>query len=346
MKPSIQSSTFRIDTSSHFNEWLSAQQISLAFTTYQAGKLFLIGVQADGRLSIFERTFNHCMGLYATDQQLFMSSLYQLWQFENALAAGQLHQGYDRLYIPQLAYTTGNLDIHDLAVDVDGQIIFVNTLFNCLATVDVGYSFKPVWQPDFISALVAEDRCHLNGLALDNGQARYVTCVSQSDHAAGWRAGRSDGGIVIDIQQGEIISSGLSMPHSPRMHRGKLWLLNAGHGELGYLDAHQFVPVARCNGFPRGLNFIGDYAVVGLSKPRHDAMFEGLTLENSLKERDIKPQCGLQIVNTLTGECVHWLYLEGVVEELYDVAVLPGVRQPMALGLKTDDIEKIITLNV
>ncbi|MEM7019861.1 MAG: TIGR03032 family protein [Pseudomonadota bacterium] len=342
--PTLQSSAFRIDTSPYFGEWLITRSTSLAFTTYQAGKLFLIGAQPDGRLSVFERTFDHCMGLYATEQRLVMSSRYQLWHFENALAPQQLHQGYDRLYIPQLAYTTGNLDIHDLAIDSDGQIVFVNTLFNCLATVDEHHSFKPIWQPWFISQLVAEDRCHLNGLALDNGQPRYMTCVGQSDQANGWRVARTNGGLLIDIQRNEIIADGLSMPHSPRIYRDKLWLLNAGTGELGYLDSGRFQTLAFCHGFPRGLGFIGDYAVVGLSKPRHDAMFDGLVLGQALEQQGHKPRCGAQVFDINTGECVHWLYLEGVVEELYDVAILPNTQRPMALGFKTDEIEKIITI--
>lgn len=148
--------------SRQFNSWLREQKISLAFTTYQAGKIFLIGLHPLGQLSIFERTFNRSMGLWATPQTLWMSSLYQLWRFENALTDKQVYQGYDRLYVPQIGYTTGDLDIHDLAIDSEGKVIFVNTLFSCLATVSQQHSFIPLWQPTFISKLAAEDRCHLN----------------------------------------------------------------------------------------------------------------------------------------------------------------------------------------
>ena len=86
-------------------------------TTYQTGKLFLIGLQPNGRLSIFERTFNRCMGLWGNGQTLWMSSLFQLWRFENVLDAGQLANGYDRLYVPQVGYTTGDIDVHDVAIN-------------------------------------------------------------------------------------------------------------------------------------------------------------------------------------------------------------------------------------
>ncbi len=76
--------------SRNFTSWLRAQRASLAFTTYQSGKLFLIGTKPDGKLSVFERTFERCMGLSISPdaQTLWMSSVYQLWRFENALPAG------------------------------------------------------------------------------------------------------------------------------------------------------------------------------------------------------------------------------------------------------------------
>jgi uncharacterized protein (TIGR03032 family) len=83
--------------------WLASQAVSLAFTTYQAGKLFLVGLQPGGRLALFERTFNRCMGLCASGDGLWMSTLYQLWRFENVLPAGQEHDGHDRLYVPMRA---------------------------------------------------------------------------------------------------------------------------------------------------------------------------------------------------------------------------------------------------
>jgi uncharacterized protein (TIGR03032 family) len=103
------------------------------------------------------------MGLWGDDQTLYLSTLFQLWRFENSLDPGETYQGYDRLYVPQLGWTTGDLDIHDIAVDAQGCPVFVNTLFSCLATVSERHSFIPLWQPPFITKLAAEDRCHLNG---------------------------------------------------------------------------------------------------------------------------------------------------------------------------------------
>lgn len=333
--------------SRQFPNWLAEQGISLAFTTYQAGKLFLIGLQPDGRLSIFERTFNRCMGLWADGQTLWMSSLYQLWRMENILPASEGYQGYDRVYVPQVGYTTGDIDIHDVAVDSEGNPVFAATLFGCLATVSERFSFKPLWKPDFLSKLAAEDRCHLNGLAMRDGKPAYVTAVSRSDVADGWRDRRKDGGIVVDVENNEIVLEGLSMPHSPRWHNGRLWLSNAGTGEFGYadLDAGKFVPIAFCPGFLRGASFTGDYAIVGLSMPRENRTFSGLPLDDRLKKADTDARCALQVIDLKSGDIVHWLRIEGVVEELYDVSVLPGVQRPMAIGFVSDEIRRVLTVD-
>lgn len=332
--------------SRQFPNWLAEEGVSLAFTTYQTGKLFLIGLRPDGRLSIFERTFNRCMGLWASPETLFMSTLYQFWRFENALLPGQTHEGYDRVYVPQVAYTTGDLDIHDIGVDTNGRPIFCNTLFSCLATVSERYSFEPIWQPSFITKLAAEDRCHMNGLAMADGEPRYVTAVSKSDIADGWRDRRSDGGVVIDVASNEIVASGLSMPHSPRVYRGKLWVLDSGTGFFGQIDVEKgrFEPIAFCPGYLRGLSFHGDFAVVGLSLARNNKTFQGLALDDNLKARDAEGRCALQVIDLRSGDIVHWMRIEGIVEELYDVTVLPGVRRPMAIGLKSDEIRRTLTV--
>lgn len=376
--PSTPSPPLEITCSRQFLPWLQEQQLSLAFTTYQTNRLFLLGVKPDGRLSAFERLFDRAMGLYATSERLYMSSRYQLWQFENALEPGEVRNGYDRLYVPRIGYTTGDLDIHDIAVvpplskeALGGeQVIFVNTLFCCLATLSDRYSFTPLWQPPFISKLAAEDRCHLNGLAIVEGKPSYVTAISQSDVAAGWRERRQNGGCVVDVQSNEVILTGLSMPHSPRFYpdpsllspsfpptggmtqeqrlsQGRLWLLNSGTGEFGYVDTERgaFEPVAFCPGYLRGMAFWDKFAIVGLSKPRGNKTFSGLALDERLAAHDATPRCGLMVIDLHTGDIAHWLELEGVVEELYDVAVLPGVRRPMSLGFRTEEICRLLTFD-
>jgi uncharacterized protein (TIGR03032 family) len=335
-----------VSASRHFPEWLDRQRVSLALTTYQTGKLILIGLNAEGRLAVFERTFNRAMGLWADGQTMWLSSLYQLWRFENVLGPGQLHDRHDRLYVPRVGYTTGDLDIHDIAVEASGRVVFANTRFGCLATFSERDSFTPLWQPPFLSKLAAEDRCHLNGLALEEGHVRYVTTVSASDVTDGWRDRRRDGGLVLDVGNNQVVTSGLSMPHSPRVYRGRLWLLNSGTGYFGSVDpaSGSFEPLAFCPGYARGLAFAGDHAVLGLSRPRHDKTFGGLALDDALAAKGAEARCGLHVVDLRTGDIAHWLRLEGMVSELYDVAVLPGVVRPMALGFKSDEIQRLLTM--
>ena len=332
--------------SRQFPEWLAEHRLSLAFSTYQAGKLFFIGLQPTGRLSIFERTFNRSMGLWSDGQTLWMTTLYQLWRFENALEKGENHQGYDRLYVPQLAYTTGDIDAHDISVDAEGRPIFVNTLFSCLAAPSEAKSFRPLWRPGFVSRLVPEDRCHLNGLAMENGRPRYVTAVGESDVADGWREKRVGGGVVVDVEEDRIVARGLSMPHSPRIYEGKLWLLDSGTGHFGFIEpsSGRFEPVAFCPGYLRGLWFHDRFAIVGLSQPRENKTFAGLPIDDALAKRGASPQCGLMVIDMKSGAAAHWLKIEGIVHELYDVVALAGVRRPMALGLKTDEIRRLLTI--
>jgi uncharacterized protein (TIGR03032 family) len=328
--------------------WLAGQHVSLAFTTYQTGKLFLLGHHPDGRLAVFERTFNRAMGLWADNdgQTLWLGTLYQLWRFENLLHPGELYQGHDRLYVPKVANTTGDLDIHDVAVDHTGRPVFVATGFGCIATLSERSSFTPLWRPPFLSKLAAEDRCHLNGLALAAGRPRFATAVSTSDVVDGWRDRRRDGGVVLEVPGGRMLASGLSMPHSPRLYRGRLWLHDSGTGRFGHTDPNggPFEPLAFCPGYLRGLAFSGDYAVVGLSRPRDDKTFGGLALEDALARRGAEPRCGLLVIDLRTGDVTHWLRVDGLVRELYDVAVLPGARRPMALGFKTDEIRRTIAV--
>jgi uncharacterized protein (TIGR03032 family) len=196
--------------------------------------------------------------------------------------------------------------------------------------------------------LVDEDRCHLNGMAMRDGEAAYVTAVSRSDTIDGWRDRRADGGVVVDVKSGEIVCDGLSMPHSPRLHNGRLYVLNSGTGELGSVDLPagggkgKFEPIVFCPGFLRGLTFSGRYAFVGLSKPRYKR-FEGLALDQRLAAVDSEPWCGVQVIDLERGSCVDWFRIDSQVSELYDLAVIPGAACPMAVGPGTPEAASVVT---
>ncbi|MEQ8820802.1 MAG: TIGR03032 family protein [Sumerlaeia bacterium] len=337
----------RSSFSRNFAQWLLEEKLSIGFTTYQSCRLFLLGVKPNGRLSVFERLFDRAMGLYSKDDTMYLATRFQIWKFQNILTPGEVYQKtYDKLYVPRVGYTTGELDTHDIAIDKNGRPIFVSTTYCCLATLSEDHSFKPIWKPPFISKLVPEDRCHLNGLAMEDGEPAYVTAVSRSDVYHGWRDRRTGGGIVMDVRTGEVVCEGLSMPHSPRLYQDKLWVLNSGEGELGYVDKEQkkFVPVAFCPGYLRGLAFHGHYAIVGMSKCRKERTFSGLPLDEKLKQKDTDARCGLMVVDLRTGDMAHWMELEGVVIELYDVQAIQNTHCPTALGFKKDEIRRIVSI--
>lgn len=336
--------TLDVSVSDGFGPWLEAARAAVAFTTYQASKLFLVGLSREREITVFERTFGRCMGLGASRDELWLATGFQLYRFENFLSPGQIHEGFDAVYVPLQAHTTGEADIHDVHGSAIGAPVFVATRFNCLATLDRRHSFIPLWKPPFISDIVAEDRCHLNGLAMRDGKPAYVTLIAATDVAGGWRDRRRDGGMLWDLRRGGPLVEGLSMPHSPRLYDGRLWMLNSGAGEFGWVDeaAGRFVPVAFLPGFARGMTFVGRHAVIGVSKPRREGAFQGLALNERLADAGREPLCAICVVNLDTGEVEHEMRLEGYVQELYDTVAIPGVRRPMALGFQTDEIRYFV----
>ncbi|MFT4998826.1 MAG: hypothetical protein ACJA0M_001552 [Chitinophagales bacterium] len=337
---------FELNATRQFVPWLIEQNISLGFSTYQSGKILLVGHNSNQQLSVFERTFERPMGLWSDGQNLLASSSYQLHRFSNTLTAGDDADGYDRLYVPQVNYITGDIDMHDIAVNSNGKPVFINSLFSCLATVSETASFKPLWKPDFITELQPEDRCHLNGLAMKDGEPAYVSAIAKTNVGDGWRDHRGDGGIVIDVATNDIVVEGLSMPHSPRWHDGKLWVANSGKGEFGFVDlkSGKFEPVAFCPGYIRGMAFHKHFAILGLSRPRNNKTFNGLALDERLAEEGIAARSGVLVVDLKTGGIVHALYAEGFVSELYDVVVLPNVKRPSMIGFKNDQIKRVLSV--
>ncbi len=221
---------------------------------------------------------------------------------------------------------------------LNGELWFVNTAFSCLATRSEVYSFVPQWRPPFITQLAPGDACHLNGLAVRDGRVAYVTALGETTSPGAWRTNKRSGGVLIDVASGEHITRGLSMPHSPRWHEGKLWLLESGHGTIGVVDlaTGRYEVLAELPGFTRGLAFLGPYALVGLSQVRESATFSGIPLVDRLAERT----CGVWVIDTRTGTTAGFVKFEQGVEEIFAVEVLPGMNYP---DLVNDDAEFIGT---
>jgi len=335
-----------VDATPGFADWLRAERCSVGFTC--GPRLFFAGVRADGSLEVTDHQYGPCTALTAVGPDtLFLATRFQIWRLENSLLAGALtDDGHDRLFLPQAAWTTGYLAVRDMAVDSAGGLLFVNGRFSCLSTVDERLNFVPLWAPPFVTGLTPEDRCHLTGVAMDGDRAAYVTCGGPSDAPQGWKEHERDGGIVVDVATGEVVCAGLSVPHSPRLWDGRLWLTNGGTGELGTVDIERgaFEPVVSVPGFARGLDFQGRFAVVGSSRPPRDETFDGLVLDERLRRAGAESACGLFVVDLDAGAVAHSLVLHAGPPEVLDVAVLPATRSPVAVAVQGDDVQELVTI--
>ena len=309
--------------------WRALDQLgsSLLISTYQTNRLVCARRQGDG-LNTHFRFYDKPMGIAVAPGRIAVGTRTEIWDLRDMPEAAPKVDppgSHDACYLPRNRHVTGDIAVHDLAF-AGGELWLVATTFSCLATLDAHHSFVPRWRPRFISALAAEDRCHLNGLAIRDERPAQVTALGVSDEPGGWREHKASGGVLIDVASGEIAISGLSMPHSPRWHQGRLWLLESGKGTLSLADlqAGTAQTVAELPGFTRGLAFAGDLAFVGLSQIRESATFGELPLTERLAER----QSGVWMVDLRSGEIAGLLRFEDLVQEICDVVLLPGKRFP------------------
>jgi uncharacterized protein (TIGR03032 family) len=316
---------------------------SLLVSTYQANKLLAVRASGDG-LSTLVRTFDRPMGIAADGRRLAVGTRNQVWLFRDApdIAPRVEPAGrHDACYLPRSSHVTGDIGVHELAW-AGGELWVVNTRFSCLCTLDTDHSFVPRWQPPFITALAHEDRCHLNGLCVVDGRPRYVTALGETDTPGGWRVNRARGGIVMDVARGAVVARGLSMPHSPRWHEGRLWVLESGTGGVVHLDpgSGRRETVASLPGFTRGLVLAGPYAFVGMSRIRPTSAMDGVPLAGRRGEL----KCGIAAVDRRSGRVIGSLEFLTAVEEIFDVQLLPGVQFPEVIGFQKDDVNSTFVL--
>ncbi len=298
--------------------------ISLAVSTYQAGKVILVRSD-NGGINTHFRDFNKPMGIAGDGNRLTIGGTNTVWTYRNIPAVARKLEPpdkHDACYLPRRIHVTGDIDIHELSYAADGELWVVNTRFCCLCTLDADHSFTPRWRPHFVTQLAPEDRCHLNGLAMADSQPRFATALGETDTAGGWRANKRSGGLLMDVPANQVLLRGLSMPHSPRLYAGRLWLLESGQGGLAWVDlpAGCWHTVATLPGFTRGISFVDRLAFIGLSQVRETATFSGIPLVERLKERN----CGVWVVDIRTGETVAFLRFESGVREVFAVQALPA----------------------
>jgi uncharacterized protein (TIGR03032 family) len=341
---------FHYTQTDSFVELLVQLRSTLLVSTYQANKLLAVRASKNG-LSTLVRTFDKPMGLAVDGSRLAIGTRKEVWFLRNAPdiapriePAGQ----HDACFLPRASHVTGDIGVHEIAwADPHPQPLshkgrgekelwLVSTRFSCLATLDPDYSFVPRWRPPFISALAAEDRCHLNGLAMDNGHPKFVTALGTTDIRDGWRADKPHGGCIIDVPSGEFVTRGLSMPHSPRWRDGKLWVLESGTGGIVLVDraTGRRDTVVQLPGFTRGWAMAGRYAFVGLSKIRPTSAMDGVPIATRRDEL----KCGVAAVDLSRGRIVGLLEFQTAVEEIFDVQLLPGIRFPEVIGFQNESL--------
>jgi uncharacterized protein (TIGR03032 family) len=318
-------------------EFLTRHRLAIAFTSFQASSIYFVQPAPSGQVALTATRLPEAMGLCISRDRLYIGtrdSLHALVRMAGK-APGEV------TYLPQSSHFTGALDIHDLRAPESGDVIFANTRFNCLATLGSHANFRAIWKPPFVGAIADGDCCHLNGIAVDDNRPTFCTVVAPSKRIDGWREQPIGSGLVIHVEDNQVVCDGLSFPHMPRHHDGKLWLLNSGEGELGFVDflgssKGRFVRVAAVPGFARGLAFYERFAFVGISEPRH-GLLDNLPIHRRLMESGQNAGCGIQVIDTANGECTEWFRIKGGLPcEISALEVVPDTLAVQAYGPESE----------
>lgn len=318
-------------------------KMSVLISTYQAAKVISIGSIDGKELFQVPVRIRKPMGIAFQDSKIAIAGFEEITFFsnnENVANTIKLNERqFDSVFIQRASYNTSSIDIHDIHFG-DGVLWGVNTLFSCLCTFDINYNFRPKWKPKFIDALAPEDRCHLNGMAFEDGLPKYVTALSDSNVKNGWRTNKMNRGVLIEVATGDIILAGLAMPHSPRVINSKVYLLESGSGKLLEVDVanKSYTVVYDFGCFVRGLSSHNDFVIIGKSKIREKS--------KDFNELDVKENsmnAGIIVFDMKNKSVVGEINYHETVEEIFDVQVLKDIQKPLILGDKTDKFKQIIT---
>jgi len=325
---------FAMTASPNFAELLYQLNCTLLVSTFQAGKLIMISATDTDTLVQLPRTFDRPMGVALKDNHMAIACKDQVIRLVNHPQLAHDYpnakgKNYDAFFVPRSTHNTGPVDFHDLHYGKGQELIGVNTTFSCICKLDNEYSFSPIWKPPFITDLTPDDKCHMNGLAMLGEDPIYVTALGSGDTPQSWRTGVLNGGIVMHIPTGEIIATGLSMPHSPRIYDDKLYVLCSAAEKLIHIDPNSGKTTDVCHipGFVRGIAKIGDYIFVASSKLRKNAsIFKDLAIAQRAQKSTI------HAIHLPTGAVIAQLMYHASVDEIYDLQILEGMRRPNILN--------------
>lgn len=320
-----------------FPNLLAQLKATLLISTYQAGKVVLLSPTKENRMVQLPRTFEKPMGIALHKHKMGIATKNEVIVLGNAPSLAPTYpkkpNTYDGFFVPRATYYTGQVDIHDLDWGTDG-LWAVNTSFSCLTLIEDNYSFVPKWKPFFITKLASEDRCHLNGMAMESGKPTYVTALGKGDSPKSWRTNITQSGILMHVPSNEIMVEGLAMPHSPRLYKGKLYVLLSATGELICVDTQtgKYEVIAPLNAFVRGMCIAQDYAFIGTSQLRENSQsFQQIDKTNKANI------AGILAVHLPSAKIVGALQYQSSVEEIYDVQLLTNFQRPNILNTLTED---------
>jgi uncharacterized protein (TIGR03032 family) len=222
-------------------------------------------------------------------------------------------RGAVRPLVPVAArFYPGSTYLHDLAL-IGGRLHANAVGQNAVVRVGDEGALERVFWPRAIETR-GRPRFDHNFLQLNSiaaGKTIQASFFSASASAMGTRRPGHrnfavDGnGVVFSGETREPVVTGLTRPHSARLHRRRLWVANSGYGELGLVERGRFRPVRRFEGWTRGLAFAGGVAFVGTSRviPRFSAYAPGLDLAKS--------RCAVEALDAESGETLGSLVWPG-----------------------------------
>jgi uncharacterized protein (TIGR03032 family) len=343
------SAQLRYEATTGFMRILDTCRCSLAISVYMSSRVILVSAE-NSRIFVDSFSFRRPMGIApsVTDGalRLAIATFDEVVILADApLLAASLPGkpgSYQHLLVPRATLFTGDIDAHDLAW-VGNQLCAANTRFSCIAAIDGRCSFTPVWTPPFVSHLMPEDRCHLNGLAVAGDRIVYATAFAQADQPRGWSERRFTGGVLMEVPSGRVVLDDLCMPHSPRVFDGQLHVLDSGTGRVLRVDpGRQTVePLAELPGFTRGFDRYGDILFVGLSRIRRRDQPGG---GPPIAAKPDELVCGVAAVERQHGRILGYFKFDDTYDEIFDIKVLPNFQRGGMLSVDDDGHRRALVL--
>ncbi len=334
---------YSIDFDDELARILFKKKVSLVLSTYQAGRLMVLGSLDGLNLHQIPVGFKKPMGLMVEKNKLAVATLDSVYFFsnsENVVNTIRLNEKkFDTVFLQRARYNTSTLDIHDIGFG-KGSLWGVNTMFSCISVFDINHSFIPKWKPPFISSLVPEDRCHLNSMIMEQGLPTYVSMLSMTDEKEGWRKDVMNTGAIMTVPGGEVMADGLALPHSLLDGGEYIYFLESGRGTLNRIHkkSKEREVIYDFQRFIRGMKRIDNYFFISYSALRKSSKtFGAISFDNPTDK------AGVIVFDSDTQSVVAQLEYGSDIEEIYEIALFDGYLKPAIVNEGNEQYNDIIT---